>query len=270
MSVITQVYDKSATDMMKYSALIIVLAQAVIFGLGFVVSEYIGLVGDAIYAVGLFLLGNAVYNIGMSFPMARNDAHSARKWLFIYGGSILFMYIPIIGIVGALPALITGIGCFLKLNGLFKKITQSAPQQGQLDSWVFPLFAFYGLLSVAVIVIAAFALGPSEVQPLGFIIILAVAIAGVGLLVSLGVSFVLYQNSKKLELIRQSIDFSQLAPAPTPGVYAPAPAPGIYAPAQPIQPGSKVQDIKFCSNCGSKNLASDKFCPICGATLIDQ
>ena len=45
----TQIYDRSSTDMIKYSALIIVLARAVSFGLGFLVySEYIGLVGDVI------------------------------------------------------------------------------------------------------------------------------------------------------------------------------------------------------------------------------
>ncbi len=267
MSVTTQIYDKSDADMLKYSALIIVLARAVSFGLGFITSEYIGLVGDAIFAVGLFLLGNAVYRIGISFPIARTDANSTRTWLFLYGGSLLALYIPVVGFVAGLIALVTGIGCFLKLNGLFKRITQAAPQQGKLDSWVFPLYAFYGLIAGVVLVVAAiitvFTLG----LVLGFFIILAYLIAGGAILVSLGVSYVLYQNSKKLELIRQTTDFSQLAPVIAPGMYAPISTPATSAPVQPIQPETTVQATKFCSNCGSKNLASDKFCPNCGATI---
>ncbi len=266
MSVITKLYDKSATDMMMYSALIIVLSRAVSFGLGFIVSEYIGLVGAAIYAVGLFLLGRAVYDIGMSFPTARTDASSTRTWLFVYGGSLLATYIPVVGFVGGLIALVTGIGCFVKLNGLFRRITQAAPQQGKLDSWVFPLFAFYGLIAGAFLVIAAiltiFTLGLA----MGLFIILAYAVTGGSILLSLGVAYVLYQNSKKLEIIRQTTDFSQLAPVIAPGAYAPISTPTTYAPVQPIQPASNVQE-KFCSNCGSKNLASDKFCPNCGATI---
>ncbi len=267
MSVTTQVYDKSTTDMLKYSALIIVLSRAVSFGLGFVESEYIGLVGSVIYAVGLFLLGSAVYTIGMSFPIARTDANSTRTWLFIYGGSLIASYIPVVGFVGGLIALVTGIGCFLKLNGLFKRITQSAPQQGKLDSWVFPLFAFYGLIAGAVLVMAAiftvFTLGIA----LGFFIVVAYTVTGGSILLSLGVAYVLYQNSKKLEMIRQSTDFSQLAPALAPGVYTPISTPATYAPVQPIQPEPIVQDIKHCSNCGNKILVSDKFCPSCGASL---
>jgi hypothetical protein len=270
MSVTTKIYDKSDTDMIKYSALIIVLAQAVGFGLGFIgTSEYIGLVGDAIYAVGLFLLGSALYRIGISFPSARPEAESTRKWLFIYGGSIIFMYIPIVGLAGALVALVTGIGSFLKLNGLFKKVSQSAPQQGKLDSWVFPLFAFYGLIAGVVIFVAAFITVLTLGIALGFLIIMAYVIAGGGVLLVLGVAYVLYENSKKLELIRQTTDFSQLAPVIAPGVYAPISAPATYAPVQPVQPVQPVSNVqeKFCSNCGSKNLASDKFCPNCGATI---
>ncbi|MHA1346592.1 MAG: zinc ribbon domain-containing protein [Candidatus Heimdallarchaeaceae archaeon] len=264
MSVTIQVYDKSATDMMKYSALIILISQAVSFGLSFITSDYIGLVGNAIYAVGLFLLGTSAYNIGVSFPMARNDAESARKWLFLYGGSLLFMYIPIVGIAGSLIALVTGIGCFLKLNGLFKRITQSAPQQGRLDSWVFPMYALYGLIAGVVIVIAAiitvFTLG----LLIGFLFIFGIIVMGGAILVSLGVAYVLYQNSVKLEKML-SLDFSQLTPAP--GVYVPASAPAVYAPVQPVQPGPEVQTAKYCENCGEKLVASDKFCPSCGASL---
>ncbi len=273
MSTTTQVYDKSSTDMMKYSALIIVLAKAVSFGLDFLVySEYIGLIGDVIYAAALFLLGSAVYKVGMSFPIARNDADSTRKWLFIYGGSLILTYIPIVGFVAALVALVSGIGCFLKLNTLFKKITQSAPQHGRLNSWVFPLYAFYGLIAVAVIFIALIATLVTLGLLLGFLLIFGIAVAGGAILLSFAVAFVLYQNSKKLELIRQSTNFSQLAPAPTPGVYAPTPTPAVYTPVQPIQPGqpiapeSQVQEIKTCSNCSSVIEVTDKFCPYCGAT----
>jgi hypothetical protein len=268
MSVTTKIYDKSDTNMMMYSALIIFLAQAVSFGLSFIVtSEYIGLVGNAIYAVGLFLLGNAVYRIGISFPIARTDAGSTRTWLFVYGGSLLASYIPVVGFVGGLIALVTGIGCFLKLNNLFKKITQSAPQHGRLDSWVFPLYAFYGLIAFAVIFIALIAAIMTLGLLIGFVLIFGMVVAGGAILLSLGVAYVLYQNSKKLELIRQTTDFSQLAPVIAPGAYAPISTPATYAPVQPIQPETTVQATKFCSNCGSKNLASDKFCPNCGATI---
>ncbi|MBY8999655.1 MAG: zinc ribbon domain-containing protein [Candidatus Heimdallarchaeota archaeon] len=261
MSVTTQIYDKSATDMLKYSALILFIAQAVSFGLSFIDSIYIGLVGDVIHAAGLFLLGNAIYNIGMSFPIARNDADSTKRWLFIYGGSLLFYYIPIVGIVGGLVALVTGIGSFLKLNNLFKKITQSAPQQGPLDSWVFPLYALYGLIAGVVLVIVGFLTILTLGLAFGFLLILVIVVGAGGILLSLGVVYVLYQNSVKLERIRQSIDFSQLAPAIIPGVYAPIQTP------QPIPIVSEVQNIKHCSNCGTKLIATDKFCLNCGASV---
>ena len=263
----TQVYDKSSTDMIKYSAFIFVLAQAVSFGLGFIPSEYIGIVGEVIYAAGLFLLGNAVYKVGMSFPIARNEAGSARTWLLVFGGSLILTSIPFLGFVAAIIALVSSIGCFLKLNSLFKKITQSAPQHGRLDSWIFPLQAFYGLIAFALIFIALIAAFISFGILLGFLFVFGITVGVGAILVSLGVAYVLYQNSKKLELMRQSLDFSQLAPAPTPGVYAPATAPAVYAPVQPIQPGSEVKDIKTCSNCGSVTELTDKFCPYCGATI---
>ncbi|NPD88532.1 MAG: zinc ribbon domain-containing protein [Asgard group archaeon] len=267
----TQVYDKSSTDMVKYSALIFVLAQAVSFGMAFIESDYIGLVGDIIYALGLFLLGTAIHKIGMSFPIARRDADTTKQWLYVFGGSLLVVYIPFVGLLGAIVALVSSIVCFLKLNNLFKKITQSAPQHGQLDSWVFPLYAFYGLIAGVAIFIAALAIVISGLITLVSLFILALVVGIGGILLALGVAYVLYQNSLKLENIRQSIDFSQLASTPAPGVYAPATTPTVYTPAQsPVQtipPESGEEATKFCSNCGSSIIESDKFCPNCGATV---
>ncbi len=194
----------------------------------------------------------------MSFPNARIEAAAARQWLFILGGSLIVTYIPFIGFLAALLALVSGIVSFLKLNTLFTRITQAAPEQGPLNSWVFPVYAFYGLAAGVAIFIAALATVFTLGLLLGFLFVFAIIIGIGGILISLGVAYVLYQNSGKLERLRQTRDFSQQVPAP---------ASSVYAPIEPAQPASEVQAEKFCENCGAKALTSDKFCQTCGASF---
>ena len=271
MNYVKQIYDESSTSKLKNSALLLVISQVVSFALGLimfftghtddVLGTYIGLVGDSIYATAFLFLGAAAYNIGMSFPIAQIQADSTRKWIYIFAGMLVLSYIPFVGFLAALVGLIAGIVGLLKLNKLFRIISQSAPQQGKMDSWVIPLYAFYGLISIGLVFITAFIIVITD-MPNESIYIAAVIIAGGSLLLGFSLAYILYQNSKKLEYIRQNVDFSQLAQIPAPGiVYQP------LQPAKPIQPIEPKRDANFCSSCGSKVLSSDKFCQTCGARI---
>lgn len=267
-----QIYDKSSTNLLKYGAFVLVLARIASFVTELVLSltnyvteytlNYFGIIGGSILTVGVFLLGAAMYKIGMSFPLAQNQANSTRTWLFVFAASILPGYIPFVGFVAALIGLVAGIVSFLKLNKLFKLISDTVPQQGKMDSWLLPVYAFYGLITAGLAFVLAFIIVILDAPIDATAFVASVIIGGCGVFVAFGVGFVLYHNSKKLEYIRQNVDFSQLAQIPDPGVmYQP------FQPAKPVQPYTPVKETRFCSNCGERIIDTDKFCQTCGADL---
>ena len=260
------IYNKSATDMLKYGAIVLIIAEITSFAINLfltitrhiddTLASYLGIIGKTILTIAMILLGTAIYKIGLSFPTSQNQYDSTRTWLYVYAASILLGYIPTIGFVPALIGIIAGIVGILKLNRLFKFISDSVPQQGTMNSWLFPVYAFYGLITVGLAIIIAFILAITGTPIESSAAIASVIIYGVGVLVAGGVGVVLFRNSKILEDIRQNFDFSTILQRLAPGE--------IY---QPLEPAKPFQPAKFCSSCGDQLIATDKFCPTCGSEV---
>ena len=282
MSTTNQIYESSSTNMLKYGAITIFVASIVSFVIELVLSltnytnpytiNYFTLIGNVILAAGIFLIGFSTYKIGMSFPMAQIQASSVRTWLLIDAITLLLNYIPFVVYVTSLIGLVAGIVGFLKLNKLFKIISDTSSQQERLNSWVIPVYAFIGLIKAGLAVVFGFIIGiyafandaSSDIFDAA-VFIASIIILGVGIFIAGGVAYVLFKNARKLEYIRQFTDFSQLPQTPLAGaIYQP------ITPTQPVHPLVPTKGTKFCSNCGSKLLDTDKFCPTCGTDISLQ
>ena len=164
--------------------------------------------------------------------------------------TIFDLFATTVSIISGIIALILGIVGFTKLNNLFKKLGN------KMDSALFPLYAWWGIIVVAAIIITAFTLLIPLVLAVGVI-----AIVG-EILILIGIGIKLLNNAKK---IGQTGFAPPVQPAYQP-TYQPISQPQQVQPQQ-AQPQKQATTPAFCPQCGAKLEPGVKFCANCGASI---
>ena len=259
----TGFFDRSAIELMKISGLLFIVTSIIFAALEisiiFVDIGYLGLIASLVLSAAIVLLGISIRKIGDTSPHLDADAKTAGFWLIAFViidiiTSILGMYeddsITIINGILALFMLIIGVYAWTKVNTVFKKIRQSQPQLEPLDSVMFQIYGWYGVIILVAILVTAFTL----LIPLIFGVAILAVVGQFILLLAIGIK--LRSNAVKIESI-STIPISTPTPVPA---YAPIQSTTVdQATLQPVS--------RFCDTCGSKIDQTAKFCSNCGANV---
>lgn len=257
----SQKLDLSAVKLMKIAGFLFLAVAAINAALE-IISEVLELF--ALSIVSAILLGFAIVFLGLSArrialisPGIARSADSAGGWLigFIVFNilSAIFLFFPLMDIVflivGILSIIARIIG-FNQLNKVFK--TLSSPDY-RMDSGIFPLYGWYGILSAVALFISVFTLNPLV------ILIVAITVIVGEILLLFAIGYKLIGNSSRIQ--------KRITETPTPAKVLTSDQ--IKAQVQAFAADDKVQEEKqkFCSNCGANIEPADTKCGNCGTNL---
>lgn len=218
----------------------------------FLALDYLDIISAVILAVAIIVLGTAMNNLTTTSYNLTQDAKKTGATLIAYVitdilTAIFVLFVPILSIITGIIALILRILGFTYLNNTFRKLGQN------MDSSMFPLFGWYGVIVVVALIVSAFTASYGLIITIGIIAI----VGEILLLIGIGIKL---RNNANIMLSIQIVPPMQ----PT---YQP-----MTPPVQPIQPTQTTQTptgtIRFCPSCGAKIEEDNvKFCANCGTTL---
>ena len=216
--------DYSAMNFMRNAGFLF-LAVALVNLVLKIITEVLGLfvlsiISSVLLSLAIVLLGLSARRIALKSPSIKRYANIAGIFLISYillsiasvvlisypAQDIELLFILIIsGLAVGFLATIPRIIGFHQLNDVFKRLSRHGYR---MDAGIFPLYGWYGVLSVAALIIAAFTFIPGLI----LVINIALIIGEIVLLFAIGIKLI--RNSIRLPLATEEL------PAPTP-VYTP-------------------------------------------------
>ena len=224
---------------------------------------WFGLFREILVIVASILLIISLGSIGILLPHNKEDIDTSRRWLLIW---IILGFVwsfgnlihPFVSLALLVISVIAGIFAFVRINVVFQILSDTFPSQGKFDSMIYPIFGFYGIVTIIPNIFVSLKLSGFFSLPIFILNILGISISSISFLLLLGVGIMLIQNAQKLA----GASFTAVPGVP----YAPQ----IYH--KPIEQSGPMVDEKqavkrFCENCGSKIKMEERFCQNCGNSL---
>ncbi|MHA2255232.1 MAG: zinc ribbon domain-containing protein [Candidatus Heimdallarchaeaceae archaeon] len=253
--------DLSAVKLMKIAGFLFLAVAAINAALEIIseVLEFFALsiVSSILIGLAVVLLGLSARRLAQISPGVARSADSAGGWLIGYIVfnilAAIFLFFPLMDIVylivGILSIIARIIG-FNQINKVFK--TLSRPNY-RMDSGIFPLYGWYGVLAVVALFISVFTFNPLV------ILIVAITVIVGEILLLFAIGYKLIGNSSRIQ--KRITEPPTTAEVLTPDQ--------IRAQVKAFAADEKVQEEKqkFCSNCGANIETADTKCGNCGTNL---
>ncbi len=261
-------YQNRISGNLRNSGIFFIVAGSISFiinllSLWFYIGWF-GLFREILGIIALILLIIAIGSMNILLPQEKDEIESSRRWLLIWvvlGFAWSFGYLihPLVSVSLLVLSVIARIFALIKLNIVFQTLGDNFQRQERFDSWIFPLYGFFGIVAIVPSIFASLALGEYYTLPSITLTIVGIGISSINLLILIGVGIILIQNSQKILRITLTA---------IPGVpYAPPihhkPISTQSGPVKEVQQPEK----RFCENCGAKVNLDERFCQNCGHSL---
>ena len=259
-------YQNRASSNLRNSGIFLLIAGSISFIVNIIsfwfYFSWIGWMREIFGIIALILLIVAIGSMKLLLPQDSEEIETCRRWLVIWVAldfvwSFGYLIHPFVSISFLVLAVIARIFALIKLNIIFQIFSDTYSVQGKFDSWIFPLYGFYGIVTIVPSLFTAMEIAGYYGLSTLALIIIGFVVSAINFLLLLGVGIMLLQNSQKLLMITLRA---------IPGVP--------YAPQVPYETGIQSGPTKkpkptrkFCENCGAKINFEEKFCQNCGYNL---
>ena len=260
-------YQRRASTNLKNSGIFLLIAGSVSFILNilslWIYFGWFGWFREILSIIALILLIVAIGSLKLLLPQNNDEIEICRRWIIIwvvlnFVWSFGYLIHPFVSVSLLVLAVIARIFALAKLNIVFQVLSDTYPNQGRFDSWIYLAYGFFGIAIIIPNIFAALDIAGYFSVPIVVAIVLGLVIRSINFLLLLGVGIMLIQNSQKLLRITLKA---------IPGVpYAPQIHYDSDSRSGPIQESEPIR--RFCENCGAKIKIDEKFCQNCGYELV--